>query len=126
VFVPLFGVFVADYFVHRRRGHTEEDLFEGNRRLPRLRAQAMVPWAIGFLVYQWSVPTALGWWTRWMHALFHGFLHLPFPLWNSVAGGSIPSFAVAFVLAIVLLRRRAGDEPRPTARAGEPGAAPPR
>src|SRR5207344_1852403 len=27
VFVPLFGVFVADYFVLRRTGHTEATLF---------------------------------------------------------------------------------------------------
>jgi len=86
-----------------RRGHAEADLSDGGGSAPSFRVRALVPWAIGFLVYQWSVPTALGWWTRWMHALFHGFLHLPFPLWSSAAGGSIPSFAVAFALAIAVL-----------------------
>jgi putative hydroxymethylpyrimidine transporter CytX len=103
VFVPLTGVFVADYFLLGRRGHAESDLFDGDGRTPSIRAGALVPWMIGFLVYQWSVPAALGWWTGWMHALFHGFLHLPFPLWSSAAGGSIPSFAVAFLLTLLIL-----------------------
>ncbi|MFN2543027.1 MAG: cytosine permease [Actinomycetota bacterium] len=100
VFVPLVGVFVADYFVLRHRRSAERDT--------NFRVLALVPWVLGFLVYQWSVPAALGWWTRWMRALFHGALHLPFPLWDSAAGASIPSFAVALVLGVVLLRRRPG------------------
>src|SRR5439155_27104136 len=53
VFVPLVGVFVGDSFVLRRgrRASAEE---------PRgLRLRPLVPWALGFLVYQWSVPGTL-------------------------------------------------------------------
>jgi nucleobase:cation symporter-1, NCS1 family len=116
VFVPLIGVFVADYFVRGRRGHREEDLFDGDGHAPLVRVRALVAWVGGFLVYQWSVPTALGWWTGWMHSLFHGLLHLPFPLWNSAAGASIPSFATALVLGAVLLPRatRSAQEGAPS------------
>src|SRR5438093_2655497 len=71
VFVPLIGVFVADYFVLGRRGYREDELFEGNGRARSFRPLALIPWAAGFLVYQWSVPSSLGWWADWMHALFH-------------------------------------------------------
>jgi putative hydroxymethylpyrimidine transporter CytX len=104
VFVPLFGVFVADYFVLGRRAPRASP---GNGDGPPFRARALLPWAIGFLVYQWSVPTPLSGWTDAMRTLFHSWLHLPFPLWNSVAGASIPSFAAAFLLALLVL-------PRPT------------
>ena len=104
VFVPLFGVFVADYFVvRRRRGQTSAD---GNRPdEPSFRARALVPWLVGFLVYQWSVPTPLAGWQDAMQTFFHSWLHLPFPLWNSAAGASVPSFAAAFLLALAVLRR---------------------
>jgi putative hydroxymethylpyrimidine transporter CytX len=104
VFVPLIGVFVADYFVLRRRDHGERELFEEGRSF---RAGALVVWIVGFLVYQWSVPGSIGWWKAWMRALFHGLLHLPFPLWHSAAGASIPSFVVALALGAIVLRGHA-------------------
>jgi putative hydroxymethylpyrimidine transporter CytX len=125
VFVPLIGVFVADYFVLGRRGYREDELFDGTGQGRSFRPVAMIPWAVGFLVYQWSVPSSLGWWSGWMHALFHGVLHLPFPLWGSAAGGSIPSFLVAFVLALVMLgptrRRSAASAGAPQRSAPLPG-----
>jgi purine-cytosine permease-like protein len=101
VFVPLFGVFVADYFV-LRRGRRRRDPFAAP---PGVRWRALVPWLVGFALYQWSVPTPLAGWQDWVRSFFHGALHLPFPLWNSVAGASIPSFATAFLLSLVLLSR---------------------
>ena len=110
VFVPLFGVFVADYFV-LGSGARARDAFDGGpSRLPAMRLRALVPWIVGFLVYQWSVPTPLAGWQDAMRTFFHSFLHLPFPLWNSAAGASLPSFGVAFALALLVLpkgRRRA-------------------
>ncbi len=105
VFVPLFGVFVADYFVLRNRGYGEEDLFEG-RRLPVVRARALVPWIVGFLLYQWSVPTGPSGWLTAMHTFFHSWLHLPFPLASSALGASLPSFGGAFLVALAVLPRR--------------------
>jgi nucleobase:cation symporter-1, NCS1 family len=115
VFVPLFGVFVADYFVVRRGA--PRDLFGPG--IPQVRVRAFIPWAAGFLLYQWSVPTPLAGWQDAVRTVFHSWLHLPFPLWNSVAGASLPSFAAAFVLALLVL-------PRPTRspRAGSAVARP--
>lgn len=105
VFVPLFGVFAADYFVKARRRYREEELFAGTG----VRWLALVPWALGFLLYQWSVapgPMPAGW-TDAMTMLFHRWLHLPFPLFDGRLGASIPSFAAAFALTLVLVRGRA-------------------
>src|SRR5207247_4123360 len=105
VFVPLFGVFVADYFVLRNR--PGEDLFQRTSRgAGRIRARALLPWAVGFLLYQWSVPTGLARWQDAMRTLFHDWLHLPFPLWDSALGASIPGFAAAFLLSLAVLGRR--------------------
>ncbi len=105
VFVPLFGVFAADYFVKARRRYREEELFAGTG----VRWLALVPWALGFLLYQWSVApgTMPSGWTDAMTTLFHRWLHLPFPLFDGRLGASIPSFAAAFALTLVLVRGRA-------------------
>jgi nucleobase:cation symporter-1, NCS1 family len=96
VFVPLFGVFVADYFLLGRRG--------GLGREPRGRrpvnAWAFVSWILGFLVYQWSwtVPPGLEGWRNAMNTLFAEWLRLPYPLAESAWGASIPAFLAALVL----------------------------
>jgi len=115
VFVPLFGVFVADYFVLRHRGHRSDELFDrgASERIPRMRARALIPWAAGFLLYQWCVGSQLAWWNGAMRMLFHTWLHLPFPLWNSALGASIPSFAGALLLSLVVLPRRRADAAAP-------------
>jgi purine-cytosine permease-like protein len=107
VFVPLFGIFVADYFLLGRKGRLTEEMFSGTREgrhSPRLRATAVAAWGFGFLIYQWnwSVPPSLGWWTRGMRTLFHSWLHLPYPLAGSTWGASIPSFVAAMVLYAAL------------------------
>ena len=105
VFVPLFGVFVADHFVIRRGGARPQPGDAATASPPpAFRGRALVPWAVGFLVYQWSVPTPLAGWQDAMKTLFHSWLHLPFPLWNSAAGASLPSFAAAFLLSLLVLR----------------------
>jgi nucleobase:cation symporter-1, NCS1 family len=93
VFVPLFGVFVADYFLLRRRDGGEAR---------GVRVRALVAWAAGFLVYQWSVPTGPGGWPDAMRTVFHSWLHLPFPLWDSKAGASIPAFFAALAVYLIL------------------------
>ena len=98
VFVPLFGVFVADYFLLRRRSAGEATL----------RWRALVAWIVGFLVYQWSVPTGPLGIQHAMKTVLHGWLHLPFPLAHSAAGASIPAFAAAlgFYLLISFRNQR--------------------
>ena len=108
VFVPLFGVFAADYFALRRGRYGEPALFggEGSSSLrPGIRGRALVPWVAGFVLYQWSVPTGPGWWVDAVRSVVHGWLNLPFPLLGSALGASLPSFALAFALSLVLLPR---------------------
>jgi putative hydroxymethylpyrimidine transporter CytX len=103
VFVPLFGVFAADYFVLRRGRFGEQTMFE--EAMPGFRVRALVPWVAGFIAYQWCLPTGPVWWTDGVGRIFES-LHLPFPLiGGSALGGSGPAFAVAFVLSLVVLRR---------------------
>ena len=104
VFVPLFGVFAAHYFVLARGRYGEAAMFE--RVDVSVRWRAIVPWLIGFVVYQWCVPTGPAWWIDGMDRVVHAWLHLPFPLIaGSPLGASIPSFAASFVLALLVLRR---------------------
>jgi hypothetical protein len=71
-----------------------------------VRWLSFIPWVLGFVVYQWCVPTGPQGWVDAVGRLFDG-LGLPFPLFDGRLGASIPSFAVAFALALVLPRRTA-------------------
>ena len=113
VFVPLFGVFVADYFLLRRNG----------ARLPAGRVEsgrkgvdgwAVAAWLAGFLVYQWSVPTGPAAWQDLVETVIHGWLRLPFPLADSVVGASLPAFFVALLVHVVLSRARRHRSPAVT------------
>jgi nucleobase:cation symporter-1, NCS1 family len=100
VFVPLFGVFVADYFVLRRKGRASS-------------VSAFASWIVGFLIYQWSwtVPTGLEGWRSAMDTLFGEWLHLPYPLAGSRWGASVPAFLAALFLhsALAWTIRRGAD-----------------
>jgi hypothetical protein len=89
-----------------------------------VRVRALVPWAVGFLLYHWSAPTGPQGWIDAMRTLFRDWLHLPFPLFDSALGASIPSFAATFALSLVVLRRtrrRGGPTgTRPAVSAGGP------
>jgi putative hydroxymethylpyrimidine transporter CytX len=100
VFVPLAAVFLAEYFVRRRGRFREGEPFAS----APWRWWAFVPWAIGLLVYHWSAPTGPVGWVEAVRSAFEG-LGLPFPLLDSRLGASLPSFAVAFALTLVLPRR---------------------
>jgi putative hydroxymethylpyrimidine transporter CytX len=104
VFVPLFGVFAADLMLRGWR-YGEPALFE--EAPDGVRWRAVVPWVVGFVVYQWCVPTGPGWWIDGVERILDGWLGLPFPLITGVpVGASVPSFVVAFASAIALGGRR--------------------
>jgi nucleobase:cation symporter-1, NCS1 family len=94
-FVPLFGMVAADFFVLKRRRYRVEEFYRargaywytGGVNIP-----AMIAWAGGIAAYHLANPATLG-------AIF--------PAWQKVvppslgiAGGSVPSFAVAFLLSL--------------------------
>lgn len=103
VFVPLFGVFVADWLVRAGGRYGPGRLFAATG----VRWLALLPWLAGFLVYHWSVPTGPQAWVDGVRTVFGDWLGLPFPLFDSAIGASLPSFAIAFVLALALPRQRA-------------------
>ncbi len=88
VFVPLFGVLVADWLLAGCR-YTEERIFGG----PNWRAAGLVSWAAGFCLYQWLSPTPLGFWMR-LVAHTHPA--------NVTFTASLPSFFAAFLLMLAL------------------------
>ncbi len=107
IFVPLGAVFLADYFV-RARGRYGPELVFGPRT-EGFRWAALVPWIAGFVLYHWSVPTGPDGWVEAVGRMFTN-LGLPFPLMGSRLGASLPSFAAAFGLSLVVLPRRATPE----------------
>jgi len=94
IFVPLFGVFLADYFVlGRARGYDRAALFdpEGPYRFAAgFNPLAVAAWVMGFVVYQWILPTGPD---PWVAAV--GRVLPPLSL-GGVVPASVVSFAIAF------------------------------
>ena len=98
-FVPLFGVLLAQWIVGER------DPFAA----PRFRPAQIVAWLAGFGLYQWLAPVGPASWIRLVDHTHPG---------QAAIGGSLPSFALAFLLSIGLTL--AG---RATARRDRPSVA---
>jgi NCS1 family nucleobase:cation symporter-1 len=79
-FVPLFGVLLAQWLAGCR------DPFAASE----VRAGQIAAWLAGFCVYQWLSPVGPHWWTS-LVAVTHPAI-----------GGSLPSFAAAFVVSLGL------------------------
>ena len=89
-FVPLLGVLIADWLL--RGAHYEpRDVFGG----PRVRPELLVAWLSGFAVYQWLHPTGPASWVELVDRVRPGTAGL------DGLGVSLPSFAVAFGLAML-------------------------
>jgi putative hydroxymethylpyrimidine transporter CytX len=101
VFVPLFGVFAADYFVLHRGRYGESRLAAGTG----VRWRAFVPWTLGFVVYHWAVATGPAAWLGAVRTVRADWLSLPYPLFGARLGATIPSVVVSFGLALLVLER---------------------
>jgi purine-cytosine permease-like protein len=99
LFVPLFGVLVADYFVLRRGRYREDLLYAGARAV---RVGPIAAWLVGFLAYNWINPGTVSWWVSAMNAFLLDWVSLPSPP-PSWAGASLVSFVVALALTLVLV-----------------------
>jgi nucleobase:cation symporter-1, NCS1 family len=107
-FVPLLGVLIADWLLAGLH-YDRRAIFEG----PSVRVAQIVAWLAGFAVYQWLLPQGPSWWLDLIH-------HTKGPVDFSA---SLPSFATAFLLALLagsIVSARAGDrrsrEPLPRPR----------
>jgi purine-cytosine permease-like protein len=96
LFVPLFGVLLADWLVAGRR-YDEDDVFGA----PAWRAGMVAVWVVGFAVYQWLAPTGPAWWVDLVERLDP-------PAWG--IGATLPSFALTLAagVAVAATSRRAG------------------
>lgn len=83
-FVPLFAVVLADHLTNRRDRNITE---------PAVRPHMIMCWAVGFVAYQWILPTGPTWWTRWVYDNVAQAGRLAW------LGASLPSFALTFVIA---------------------------
>lgn len=98
VLVPLTAVFLVDYY-----GTRALRAWDVSAVAPA-RPVMVLPWVLGFVVYQLIEPSAGSWWARaWSHV--DGWLHLTVASWMSA---SLLSFTVAAVATapLVLVRRR--------------------
>jgi putative hydroxymethylpyrimidine transporter CytX len=107
VFVPLFGVLLADWLL-RGAHYAERDVF----RAPSVRWELLAAWAFGFALYQWLSPVGPSWWTGLVEHLGPGHARLT---------ASLPSFAAAFGLTVLAagvdsLRAGARSRREPLAR----------
>ncbi|MDQ3956863.1 MAG: cytosine permease [Actinomycetota bacterium] len=113
VFVPLFGILAADHFVNRRRRIAIDEL---DRRdglywyTSGVRTGALVPWVAGFVAYHWVAPTGPAWWIEVTGGILGDPLYERWP-WLSA---SLPAFALAFVLSLMLRSRRGDAEGAPS------------
>jgi putative hydroxymethylpyrimidine transporter CytX len=108
VFVPLAAVLGVDYFLGRGR----QGRWDLSERSPA-RPVMLLPWAVGFVVYQVLNPGSVSWWKHgWMHVQDWVGVH---PGWW--ASASLYSFAAAALVtgAIVALDRRRAVETEPAA-----------
>ncbi|MER3410347.1 MAG: putative hydroxymethylpyrimidine transporter CytX [Thermoleophilia bacterium] len=86
-FVPLLGVLVADWLLRGAR-YDPQDIFAG----PAVRPFQVAAWLVGFGLYQWLSPAGPSWWL----GLWEGASPRPIDF-----SASLPSFAAAFVLALL-------------------------
>ena len=85
IFVPLFGVLLADWLLAGAH-YDRAAVFAG----PAVRPAAIASWIVGFCLYQWLAPVGPGWWTDLVAHTHPG---------HSAWTASLPSFAAAFGLA---------------------------
>jgi purine-cytosine permease-like protein len=88
-FVPLFAVLLADWLTAGRH-YSADDVFAA----PAWRPGLLAAWIAGFALYQWLYPTGPSWWVD-------AVANLNPPDWG--IGATVPSFSVAFALALVAI-----------------------
>jgi len=62
ILTPILGVFLADYFVVRRRAYLSRDLYGTRGAYRGVNVVAVTAIFLGFLVFQWVSPVGALWW----------------------------------------------------------------
>jgi len=92
VFVPVFGIFIADYFIVRRRSYEMEELYRGPGAYwytKGVSLLAVTVWVTGFLLY--SLAAQPPWLLE--NADFISWA----PTWATHIGGTMPALVFSFV-----------------------------
>ncbi|MFD3596464.1 purine-cytosine permease family protein [Nocardia sp. NPDC058640] len=99
VFVPLTAVLVVDFFFGK--GRTGWNLTDSSPARPIM----LLPWVIGFVVYQLCNPGSVQWWaSRWIQVQDAIGIHPTW--WTSASLFSFVAAGVATGLVVVVSRRR--------------------
>ncbi|MDQ3660532.1 MAG: cytosine permease [Actinomycetota bacterium] len=96
LFVPLFGVLAAHYYLLRDGRYDVKALYRRDGAYwyaAGVNWPLIAAWAIGFLTYNWINPGTVSWWSEWMTSLLGDWLSLPTA--SSWLGASLTSFVVA-------------------------------
>src|ERR687895_521174 len=106
LFVPLFGVLAADWYVLARRRYDVAAMYRRDGPYKGVRWPAVLVWLLGFLVYNWINPGTVTAWVSLVEELFAGLLGLPFPLSARLPwlGASVTAFLVAFLVMLAVGR----------------------
>jgi len=99
VFVPMFAVFIIDYYLLGGRGNWDVSASAPARPL------MLAPWLLGFIAYQLVNPGAISWWVAPWTAVQHA-LHFTPPPWMSASLVSFTTAAAVTLLLAPLIRRR--------------------
>jgi nucleobase:cation symporter-1, NCS1 family len=96
VFVPLFGILIADHYVNRRGSLEVGSLYDEEGTYSGIRLRAVLPWVVGFFVYHWAQPTGPTWWIESVGSLPGA----PLAATATWLPASLLSFIAAFLLAL--------------------------
>lgn len=94
LFVPLFGILVADYFLVRRRRYQVNEFYRADGIYAGVNIWGFIAWLAGMLIYHITNPATLGGFLPAWGQLFPGIL--------TSLGGSLPSFFGALLIYAVL------------------------
>jgi cytosine/uracil/thiamine/allantoin permease len=101
VFIPLFAVAIADFFVVCKMRWDVSDT-------ARFRWQPALAWVFGFIAYQLVNPgTVAGWSPFWLDLQQRLFNHHPVPTW---LGATYTSIIISMLAAVLF--GRLGSRPR--------------
>ncbi len=67
--VPLVGVYLADFFVVRRRSYLSDALYDRRGAYRGINVYALPSLVLGFLLYQWIDPSGPEGWTGWIEGV---------------------------------------------------------
>jgi ABC-type Fe3+ transport system permease subunit len=100
-------VFVVDYFLLRRASNWNVSDTAPSRWI------MVLPWALGFVIYQMINPGSISWWTNWWQR-FDGWLHFTPPDWMNA---SFSSFLLAALVTLPVGLLSVRNEARRSIRA---------